>query len=266
MKYPLLDEIGNHFMDKSVELVKAGHKFVFVLDNIDWTTKVHEMRSDNQNKSVHAVATSLVFDRIASYHLPNYGPPQNLENIAMRELVSQTNDEIACTRKRYKVVLGWLLLEFFSAFQSYKELLPARSMANQSVVIPFPVQMKDEKKYSDMIDVLDTLEKWVSDIHCKAGLCIPQDPALHGPMIEDNTIPGHSSGNQTPAHDSISSTKVPCYGDQLTRVRMTGAKDLRAGSHTAADKFEHLHPFRIVDWHTKRSFLKVYCFYCHIYT
>ena len=51
--------------------------------------------------------------------------------------------------------------------------------------------------------------------------------------------------------------KVPCYGDQLTRVRMAGAKDLRAGSHTPRDRVEHIYPFRFVDWHTKRSFLKV---------
>ena len=64
MKYPILDDIGNHFMDHAVELVKKGHKFVYVMDNIDWTIKVHEMQSDNQNKDVHAVATSLVFDRV----------------------------------------------------------------------------------------------------------------------------------------------------------------------------------------------------------
>ena len=66
MKYPLLDEIGNHFMDSAVELVKKGQRFVFVLDNIDWTVKVHEMRSDNQNKDENAVATSLVFDCVPS--------------------------------------------------------------------------------------------------------------------------------------------------------------------------------------------------------
>jgi hypothetical protein len=51
-----------HFMDHAVELVKRENKLVFVLDNIDWTVKVHDMRADNQNRSVHAVASSLVFD------------------------------------------------------------------------------------------------------------------------------------------------------------------------------------------------------------
>ena len=39
MKYTLLDDIGKHFLNRAIELVKAGHKFVFVLDNIEWEVK-----------------------------------------------------------------------------------------------------------------------------------------------------------------------------------------------------------------------------------
>jgi predicted O-methyltransferase YrrM len=55
-----------HFLDRAVELVKAGNKFVYVVDNIDWEEKVHDMRSSHQNKSVRAVATSMVFTRVPS--------------------------------------------------------------------------------------------------------------------------------------------------------------------------------------------------------
>ena len=60
-KYTIQEEIGHHFLDRAVELLKQGRKFVLVLDNIDWDVRVHEMRSDHQNKSVHAVTTSIVF-------------------------------------------------------------------------------------------------------------------------------------------------------------------------------------------------------------
>ena len=56
MKYAVLDEIGKTFLDRAAELVKAGYKFVYVLDNIDWEEKAHEMRQEVQNRSVHAVA------------------------------------------------------------------------------------------------------------------------------------------------------------------------------------------------------------------
>jgi hypothetical protein len=39
----VLDDIGNHFLDRAVELIKSGMKFVYVLGNIDWEEKVNDM-------------------------------------------------------------------------------------------------------------------------------------------------------------------------------------------------------------------------------
>ena len=57
--------------------------------------------------------------------------------------------------------------------------------------------------------------------------------------------------------DPLVNVKIPCFGDRLTRFRLAGEQDLHAGSHTPQDRFDQLYPFRIVDWHTKSSFLKV---------
>ncbi|KAK2552056.1 hypothetical protein P5673_027089 [Acropora cervicornis] len=40
MKYTIQEDIGHHFLDNAVQLVKEGKKFVLVLDNIDWDLKV----------------------------------------------------------------------------------------------------------------------------------------------------------------------------------------------------------------------------------
>ena len=77
-KYTILDDIGSQFIVKAAEMVKSGHKFVYVLDNIDWEERVHDMRKDSQNKSVHAVATSIVFSRVRSSNLLDCGPQQDL--------------------------------------------------------------------------------------------------------------------------------------------------------------------------------------------
>ena len=91
-KYSLLDEIGEHFMDHAVELVKKGHKFVFVLDNIDWTVQVHDMRADNQNRSVHAVATSLVFDRVPQVSVAESNFKQSLATTDIVKLVTENEN------------------------------------------------------------------------------------------------------------------------------------------------------------------------------
>lgn len=78
MKYSLLDEICKLFQDRAAELVKARCKFVYVLDNIDLEEKAQNMRKDFQNKGVHAVARSIVFDRISNQGLPNTGSQHSL--------------------------------------------------------------------------------------------------------------------------------------------------------------------------------------------
>ena len=60
---------------------------MLVLHNIDWEVKVHDMPSDNQNKSVDAVATSIVFDCVATDDLFDNGPKKCLSDCNMRELL-----------------------------------------------------------------------------------------------------------------------------------------------------------------------------------
>ena len=167
MKYTIQENIGSHFLDLAVEMVKEGKTFVFVLDNIDWEVKVHDMRSDKQNKSIHAVATSIVFDRVASHHLDKE-PKKCLSDCSMNNLLKLTDEEQICTRERYKIFLGRILCELFPAFHFLCGVVPARTpcqyqaeMSTASVVVPLPVLMKDEKKYAEVVDVLDQLEVWV---------------------------------------------------------------------------------------------------------
>ena len=66
-------------LDRAVQLVNDGKRFVLVLDNIDWEFKVHDMRSNKQNLSVHAVAISIMFDCVAA-DLPDNGPKKCLND------------------------------------------------------------------------------------------------------------------------------------------------------------------------------------------
>lgn len=77
---------------------------MFVLDNTDWEFKVH-MHSNKQNKSVHAIATSIVFDCIAA-DFPDNGPKKCLNDGNMRDLLNisaKGAKEQRCTREWHKI-------------------------------------------------------------------------------------------------------------------------------------------------------------------
>ncbi|CAB4011969.1 PREDICTED: uncharacterized protein LOC107350876 [Paramuricea clavata] len=117
-KYVVLDDIGKQFLDHAVELVKSGRKFVFVVDNIDWEEKVHDMRKVHQNKSVHAVATSMVFTRVSSDHLPDDGPQKDIRTCNFCELVSMKEEDLKEIQKRYRILVARILIKKFPEFST----------------------------------------------------------------------------------------------------------------------------------------------------
>ena len=270
MKYPILDEIGAHFLDRATQLVKSGHTFVYVLDNIDWEEKAHDMRQDVQNRSVHAVATSIVFNRVPDNGLPDSGPQQSLKDCNVHQLVNINRLDLQAIRTRYKILVANILFTHFPAFAMFKEHMPGSTkcryeteMSLKSEVLTMPIVLKDEKKYANCVDILDQLEKWTYEIYSAAGLCSSEPDSSDDnppPLIGGRSRPDQPASHVPPAaceNDPLHGVKIPCFGDQLTRVRFAGSKDLRSGCHTAKQRLDHLYPFCIVDWHTKRSFLKV---------
>ena len=122
-KYKIMDEIGGHHLDKAVELVRKNQSFVIVLDNIDWTARVHDAREDRKDQSVHAVASCLVFDRISSCHLSNV--PHAFDNAIKKakQAVQQTAQEEFETRSRYCALIARILIEFLPALKPFAKFV-----------------------------------------------------------------------------------------------------------------------------------------------
>lgn len=85
------------------------------------------MWSDQQNRRVHAVATSMVFDRVTSDHLPDASPEKNLAHCNPKDTLSLTDEEKRCTRERYKVLIGRIIVESLPAFDFLKAVVPAHT-------------------------------------------------------------------------------------------------------------------------------------------
>ncbi len=229
------------------------------------------MREVHQNKSVHAVATSMVFTRVSSDHLPDDGPQKDVKTCNFHELVTIKDEELKDIQNRYRILVARILIKKFPEFARLKSYfsqeLPlhhenSATVSCKSEVITMPVLMKDEKKYGNCVDVLDQLEEWTQHIYKASGMCKdqPAQPSVSPPLVEVPTWPDQPRSYIPPKasdFDPPQGVKIPCFGDELTRVRFAGARDLRSGCHTAKQRLDHLYPYRTVRWHTKRSFLKV---------
>ena len=100
-----------------------------------------------------------------------------------------------------------ILCELFPAFEFLGSVGPARTpcryqdeMSSKSVVVPLPVLIKDVKKYTDVVDVLDQCEGWWRDLYSRADFCLHPDQ-VHvppGPPIAVPSRPDQPASHVSP--------------------------------------------------------------------
>ncbi len=261
--------IGNHFSDSIVEAVKDGKKLQGTGDNWDMKIHAHDMRSTHQNQDIHYFASNLIVERVPSQNLSTTSPRRDIRTLPNSVFLLSADEEIKL-REDFKVLIGRVLLSNIPCLSFLKSVIPdhishvyQKEMSEKSIVVPLPMQFKDEKKYSDVVDILDYYETELENIYTKAGVI--QKPVEDSTAKQPVSIEGCSSQpdqpgahcNKVDENDHMKAISVPFGGDQLTRVRFAGAKDLRAGSHTAKERLDHCSPFVFELFHTKMAFLQV---------
>ena len=121
-----------------------------------------------------------VFTRVSCDHLPDDSPQKDIRTCNFRELVTIKDEELKEIQNRYKILVARILIEKFPKFKHLKTYLSkelpiphfnSETASCKSEVITMPVLMKDEKKYSDCVDVLDLLEEWTHLIYKANGMC-----------------------------------------------------------------------------------------------
>lgn len=266
----MLDNIALHNHDQVVEEVKQGKKLQGTGDNWDFQIRAHDMRTTNQNKDLHYFASNLIVERVPCEGLSQESPQRDISKVP-NSLFLLNDNETRKLREDFKVLVGRVLVKHIESLSFLKSIIPEHitskypnEMAQKSTIVPLAIQFKEEKKYDDVVDILCSYENTLEDIYSKAGvITIPEGtkPATTG----DTSLSGaRSNPSQPGAHvrqddkqDHMKVVSVPFGGDELTRVRFAGAKDLRRGCHTAKDRFDHCSPFTIEMFHTKMAFVQV---------
>ena len=71
-------------------------------------------------------------------------------------------------------------------------------MSSKSTVVPISMQLKDEKKYDDVVDILDFYEQEIEDIYIKAGVVTNPTETTSNGIQGPTPIAGLSSAPDQP--------------------------------------------------------------------
>ena len=136
------------------------------------------------------------------------------------------NSESNELRENFKVLVGRVLLENVAHLSFLKSIIPThihhnyeREMTLKSTIVPLSMQLKHEKKYDNVVDILDYYKQELEDIYEKAGVI--EKPAETKEVKKLTSIEGQTSAADQPrAHfnkmnddDHMKAIAVPFGGD-----------------------------------------------------
>ena len=269
----LLQLIGGHFMDYAAVAVRCGKSLRGTGDNWDMQINPNNVRRGIKKKDLHLFASTIYVNRVNFDNLSRVGPKRDLETCS-RNVFTLNVLEMQVLRENFMILIGRICLEYMPAFKLLSPVIPfhishrfSKEMEGKSTVIPLPILNLNEMVYQDIVQILRVYEKWIYEINVKAGVVqaglFPED---HPQLQNDNPLPDQPRGhlvNIDDDDDIMRGIRVPFGGDQATRVRAAGAKDMVAGCHLPVDRVEHCAPFKPAMFHTKANFLKQACKLLH---
>ena len=207
----------------------------------------------------------MIKNRIDFKDLPNDKPLGKISNLRVSQLVPN-KEEWEHFSASCQILIARVLVEHFPALKPFANVYPTHIQhefseftKKKSEIVTMPIIDAGESKYQDCVKILRTYEKWIWQLHRKAGIVTEEMPDIDSSDFppDQHADPGQPFGQIIFSDDDpMKSNKIVFAGDQLTRVRFSGAKDLLQGAHTPTDRFEHCSPFKPVMWHTKASLLQ----------
>lgn len=220
-----------------MQLLGEGHAIRIVGDNFDLLIKVRQMLIEHRNKSHHWFNLLMVFSRVSSSHLPNDAPICSLSEFPPSAYLLSDKDE-EDTMKDFTILASRVLCQHLEFLAPYKAVLVkhishehTKEMSKKSPVLVSGTVFKDEKKYDEMVDIMDHIQ---GEMH-----------RYYGEAFQDN---------QDELAEMLKQLLVIFSGDQLTRERAHGSQLVGDGCATKVERLQEILPV-IENWHAKQSFL-----------
>lgn len=231
----IISECGDKCEKGLKKLISDGNDGKLNGDNVDIFVTTNDIRMANKSKDYHFFATDFTpfrvthEDFINNEYLVNYLATERDPNINIERFQADAN----VFRENLKVLIARDLLNHLN-FKWMDLVVPKHIdnplkeiMSRKTTSFCLPILLKNESKYEDCIQIMDAYEKQVERWYRECGRI-----------------------------DDFKKVMIPVGGDQLTRVRLDGAKNLRLGAHTPEERFDNLCPVIVEMFHTQMDFLE----------
>ncbi len=232
-KLNILETCGTVSRKNTVQAIKSRSYVKITGDNLDMYVRTQHQASDRSHRDLHLFTSNLITHRLPLQEVPNAPPIVDVTRLTPEDFLPSVQEKHHLL-EAYGIIIGRLMAKHLTAFRWMEAVLPQHiphrysdHMALKSDVHPLPIMMKNEAKYEDCVDIMDMYEDELIHLFTEA--------------FGDTSV--------------LDEKKVVVGGDQLTRVRLQGAKRLRAMAPERRKKFEHLFPIVCEMWHNKQDLL-----------
>lgn len=224
--------ISGSFNSELIDSVKCNKKFRIIGDNVNFHVGVAQVRQNigKVDRMEHWFGSAAIIQNIDFSYLPDTSPQQDIRQLSCDQFII-SDTELNEIVSDLSLLFGRIIVEHFPWLKFAKSAVNEQTyempdgMADKNKVIPLPILHKNEQKYADVVDILDSYQEL-----CEQTFATAQKP-LH---------------------------TVHVGGDQLTRERFSGAKALRAAALTPSERLESLNPVTFELFHLQMTVLSAF--------
>ena len=175
-KLQLLDKCAEVSETQIVEALKKNPVCKITGDNLDVFVRTQHQSSDKQHKDMHLFTSNIIISR-----LPIFYSEGDICDVRPKDLDIKPEHFILSATERghlldsYAVLVGRMMCKHLVAFKWLESVLPqhmkhtlSEVMQEKSKVFPLPILMKNESRYEDCVDILDSYEDQLISLYTKA--------------------------------------------------------------------------------------------------
>lgn len=217
---------------KLIDSLKSRKEFRIVGDNINFKMGVAQERKSvgKVGQIHHWFGSAAIIQNIKLEGLDNTSPQCDVRLLPLEKFMLCETEWQDITYN-FSMLMSRVLVDFFGWLKPISTVLKKpiadvpEGLKEKNMVIPLPILHKNEQKYTDVIDILDSYQEVCESVHVASNK-------------ELKTI--HIGG------------------DQLTRERFSGAKKLRAAAFTEKERLESLNPITFEIFHLQMAVLTMF--------